>query len=158
MHLKFVPAGRDHGWYYADENGQVILAQGQPIPVSVASEIAECVNAGWCPWHGGIIPADAVGRVDIQLRNGEIRQNQPSEDVVWQHAQTDADVVFWRPAPRGDWVGAPESDANGWHDIPELQMASQRPAVEWPVEDDRDPTQVMGGIYDPAKAADGVQP
>ena len=34
MHLKFVPADRDHGWYYADENGQVILAQGQPIPVS----------------------------------------------------------------------------------------------------------------------------
>lgn len=64
MHLKFVPADRDHGWYYADENGQVILAQGQPIPVSVASEIAECVNAGWRPWHGGTIPADAVGRVD----------------------------------------------------------------------------------------------
>lgn len=43
------------------------------------------------------------------------------------------------------------ADANGWHDIPELQMASQRPAVEWPTEDDHDPTLVMGGIYDPAK-------
>ena len=156
MKLKFVPSSRDHGWYYTDENGQVIFAQGQPIPVSVASEIAGCVNAGWRQWHGGIIPALAVDRVDIQLRDGEIWQNQPADDVSWQHDDTDGDVVFWRPTTCGQWWrGAPDSDANGWHDIEAFQLANQRMvqhderhAGEWPDESiaDRDPTAIMGGI------------
>lgn len=155
MKLEFVPASRDHGWYYKDKTGQVIFAQWQPIPVSVASELAKCVNAGWQAWHGGIIPADAVGRVDIQLRDGEIWQNQPADDVDWQHTETDGDVVFWRETSCGDWLSAPGAEANGWHDIEAFQLANQRlvrhadrQAVEWPDESraDRDPTAIMGGI------------
>ena len=165
--MKLLRKTSHSGWFFVEElpdgsEGRVIFAQGQPVPIELAEEIAGFVSTGWMPWPGGEIPANAIGRrVDIQLRDGEIWQNQPSEDVVWQHAQTDADVVFWRPAPRGDWLSwlsATESDANGWHDIPELQMAGQRPAVEWPTEDDHDPTRVMGGVYNPANTADGVEP
>lgn len=53
------------------------------------------------------------------------------------------------------------TDANGWHDIDAAQMAKtgQAEKIEWPDESDYDPTQVMGGVHNPAKVTtDGVEP
>ncbi len=155
MKLKFVPAGRDHGWYFEDGR-RVVMAQGQPVPLDVAQEIAGSLAAGWMPWPGGDdMPTEAVGqRIDIELRNGEIWQNQQSETVgnwlSWAHQQLDGDIINWRvtPLPYSPWDDDELIDANGWHDIPELQMAGQRQVIEWPDESraDRDPTAIMGGI------------
>jgi hypothetical protein len=135
--MKLLRKTSPSGWFFVEElpdgsEGRVIFAQGQPVPIELAEEITGCVSTGWMPWLGGGIPANAIGRrVDIQLRDGEIWQNRPSEDVIWRHVQTDADVVFWRPAPRGDWVGAPESDANSWHDIPDGRFCQISPSRNW---------------------------
>ena len=120
--MKLLRKTSPSGWFFVEElpdgsEGRVIFAQGQPVPIELAEEIAEELSA-W-RWPLGL----DIG-VDVSVSAGAHEM----------------------------------ADANGWHDIPELQMASQRPAVEWPAEDDHDPTLVMGGIYDPAKAADGVQP
>ena len=120
--MKLLRKTSHSGWFFVEElpdgsEGRVIFAQGQPVPIELAEEIAEELSA-W-RWPLGL---------DIGV------------DV-------------------GVSAGAHEmADANGWHDIPELQMAGQRQAVEWPTEDDHDPTRVMGGVYNPANTTDVVEP
>lgn len=170
MKLNFVPPSHDHGWYYTDENGHVVMAQGQPVPISVASELAGCVNAGWQPWGGGIIPADAVGRVDVQLRGGDVWQDEPADDVYWQHDRDDdsSDVVFWRITTCPWSLPTDMADTNGWHDIeahPGHKVLNSAPvadmvgaAPDWPDESraDRDPTAIQGGVV--AHDAGGCAP
>ena len=100
MQVEFVPGGKDHGWYFKDGHGCVLMAHGEPVPLLVAHEIAGRLSSGWMPWHGGLIPAGAHGqRVDIQFRDGEIFQNRPAGDFSWHHFDIEGDIVFWRVSP-----------------------------------------------------------
>lgn len=152
MKLTFVPASHDHGWYFHDASGRVVIAQGQPVPLGVAQEFAASLASGWIPWGGGEIPPEAAGqRIDLEMRDGEIWLNQSADDCEWGHFAEDADIVLWRPTRCQKW----SFDANGWHDIEAFQLANQRlaqhadgQAVVWPDESraDRDPTAVQGGV------------
>ena len=38
MQVEFVPGGKDHGWYFKDGNGCVLMAHGEPVPLLVFCE------------------------------------------------------------------------------------------------------------------------
>ena len=148
MQVEFVPGGKDHGWYFKDGHGCVLMAHGEPVPLLVAHEIAGRLSSGWMPWHGGLIPAGAHGqRVDIQFRDGEIFQNRPAGDFSWHSFDIEGDIVFWRVSPLPAVPGEHDEvvEIHGWHDIEALMHP--RP-VEWPDKEraDRDPTAIMGGV------------
>ena len=159
MRLKFVPASRDHGWYYKDVSAhaqRVIFAQGQPVPLAVAQEIASDFNRPrWIPWRRDFCPTVDDLRIDVMLRDGTFRHCQRAGDCDWsRHNGVDGmqDIVIFRRSSAGDTELV---DANGWHDIEVFQQENQRlaqhadrPAIERPDEEraDRDPTAIQGGV------------
>lgn len=159
MKLKFVPSSRDHGWYYKDVSAhtqRVIFAQGQPVPLAVAQEIAGDFNRPrWIPWRRDFCPTVDDLLIDVMLRDGTFRHYQRAGDCDWsRHNGVDGmqDIVIFRRSSAGDTGPV---DANGWHDIEVFQQANQRlaqyadrPAIEWPDEEraDRDPTAIQGGV------------
>lgn len=169
MRLKFVPASRDHGWYYKDVSAhaqRVIFAQGQPVPLAVAQEIASDFNRPrWIPWRRDFCPTVDDLRIDVMLRDGTFWYHQRAGDCNWsRHNGVGGmqDIVIFRLSSDGDTELV---DANGWHDIEVFQQANQRlaqhadrPAVEWPDEErsDRDPTAIQGGVA--AHEAGGCAP
>ena len=146
MKLKFVPASRDHGWYYKDVSAhaqRVIFAQGQPVPLAVAQEIASDFNRPrWIPWRRDFCPTVDDLRIDVMLRDGTFWYRQRAGDCDWsRHNGVDGmqDIVIFRRSSAGDTELV---DANGWHDIEVFQQANQRLAQHA----DRDPTAVQGGV------------
>lgn len=180
MKLEFVHASRDHGWYYKDVSAhtqRVIFAQGQPVPLAVAQEIASELNEPrWLPWDNDFCPTRDDLRIDVMLRDGTFWYHQRAGDCDWsRHNGVDGmqDIVIFRRNSASD------IELVDGHDIEAFQMANQhlvrhadaigpldyyeymfgkRQEVEWPDESraDRDPTAIMGGVV--AHDAGGCAP
>ena len=56
---------------------------------------------GWIPWSGGECPVPAGVRVDVLLRNGKKRQEEPGW-LFWGHGQLDGDIIAYRIAKGAD--------------------------------------------------------
>lgn len=161
MKLIFMPATKDHGWYFKDADGRVVMAQGQPVPLAVAEELAEELDKPrWLSWSRDFCPTVDDLFVDVILRDGQFLYHQRAGDCDWRRcngADGMQDIVLFRRS-----VGEPKMyDTNGWHDIDTAQMEKtcQAGKIEWPDESDYDPTRVMGGVHNPAKVTtDGVEP
>ena len=56
---------------------------------------------GWIPWSGGECLVYAGVRVEVLLRNGKKRQEEPGW-LFWSHGQLDGDIVAYRIAKGAD--------------------------------------------------------
>ena len=81
-----------------------------PVVLGAISAIAKAEAAldepqadadGWIPWSGGECPVPAGVRVDVLLRNGKKRQEEPGW-LFWGHGQLDGDIIAYRIAKGAD--------------------------------------------------------
>ena len=56
---------------------------------------------GWIPWSGGECLVYAGVRVEVLLRNGKKRQEEPGW-LFWGHGQLDGDIIAYRIAKGAD--------------------------------------------------------
>ena len=56
---------------------------------------------GWIPWSGGECLVYAGVRVEVLLRNGKKRQEEPGW-LFWSHGQLDGDIIAYRIAKGAD--------------------------------------------------------
>ena len=86
-------------WHPADP---VVLGAISAIAKAEAALAAPQADAdGWIPWSGGECPVPAGVRVDVLLRNGKKRQEEPGW-LFWGHGQLDGDIIAYRIAKGAD--------------------------------------------------------
>ena len=86
-------------WHPADP---VVLGAISAIAKAEAALAEPQADAdGWIPWSGGECLVYAGVRVEVLLRNGKKRQEEPGW-LFWSHGQLDGDIVAYRIVKESD--------------------------------------------------------
>ena len=88
-------------WTQEQENNLVEKVSCAIAKAEAALAEPQADADGWIPWSGGECPVPAGVRVDVLLRNGKKRQEEPGW-LFWGHGQLDGDIVAYRIAKESD--------------------------------------------------------
>ena len=88
-------------WTQEQENNLVEKVSCAIAKAEAALAEPQADADGWIPWSGGECLVYAGVRVEVLLRNGKKRQEEPGW-LFWSHGQLDGDIIAYRIAKGAD--------------------------------------------------------